>query len=114
MVSQWSAQRSRTDDRGRGRAAGIVVRDATIWLPAAGEFQRHFLVQRCVFVVGTSIDVPVVQLMLLGTFWWMAAGNAETGVPGGIVSRHLGLEPLGQLQHEPVAAPAAVEGRDRL
>jgi hypothetical protein len=93
--------------------AGMVVREATTWLPTAGEFQRPYFIQRCMFVVGISIDVPVVQLMLLGTFWWMATGNAGVELPGGTVARHFGLEPHGHLHREPVAASAAVETRNR-
>ncbi len=57
---------------------GMIVREATTWQPSVGPEQRGYFVQRCLFVIGTSIDLPVVQLLLLGTLGRIAAERAVT------------------------------------
>jgi len=44
----------------------IVVYQRLIWLPAASDFQRPYFWQRCGFVIATSIDLPLLQLLLAG------------------------------------------------
>jgi putative copper export protein len=44
----------------------IVVYQRIIWLPAASDFQRPYFWQRCGFVIATSIDLPLLQVLLAG------------------------------------------------
>lgn len=52
---------------------GVVLREATTWLPAASEYQRKFFAQRCLFVLATWIDVPLVQVAAVGWYWSVGA-----------------------------------------
>lgn len=47
---------------------GLVARERATWWPTAGEWQRNFFWQRCGFVLATTVDVPIVQLLLIGTY----------------------------------------------
>lgn len=54
---------------------GFGVWEATHWLPEVSDFQKQFFLQRWMFVVGTLVDVPIVETALCGgvlTFagWW--------------------------------------------
>lgn len=46
--------------------AGIAVWEGIHWWPRASEFQRHYIVQRYLFVVATLVDVPVVEIVIVG------------------------------------------------
>ncbi len=50
---------------------GIAVRETVHWLPLVSEADRQYLVDRCLFTVATLVDVPIVQLTLVGVVWWM-------------------------------------------
>lgn len=55
--------------------AGFGIWEATHWLQQVSEFQRHYFLQRWMFVVGTLVDVPIVETTLCGgvlafTSWW--------------------------------------------
>lgn len=54
---------------------GVVIREAIDWLPHVGPTARAYFVQRCLFVIATWVDVPVVELGLLSLLWW---GRAES------------------------------------
>lgn len=59
---------------------GIVLREATTWLPSANEFQRRVFVQRCLFVLATWIDIPLVQLAAISWYWLVGAtGRSRRG-----------------------------------
>jgi hypothetical protein len=46
--------------------AMITVHEMQTWLPCVSAPDRHFLLQRVLFVVATLTDVPVVQVCLAG------------------------------------------------
>ncbi len=45
---------------------GVVVHQRVTWWPAASEWQRNFFWQRCGFVIVTSVDIPMLQLLTVG------------------------------------------------
>ena len=54
---------------------GFGVWEATHWLQQVSEFQKQYFLQRWMFVVGTLVDVPIVETALSGvalasTGWW--------------------------------------------
>ena len=59
----------------------IVVYQAVVWLPDALPFQRAYFPQRCLFVLATLVDWPVVPLLLSGTVLclsgWLACWAAD-------------------------------------
>ena len=59
----------------------IVVYQAVVWLPDALPFQRAYFPQRCLFVLATLVDWPVVPLLLSGTVLclsgWLACWVAD-------------------------------------
>lgn len=49
---------------------GIISRESTTWLQQAPVGYRHYFAQRCLFVIATWVDVPLVELGLVGLLWW--------------------------------------------
>jgi hypothetical protein len=51
-----------------GLAALVIVlgRDLLNWLPAVGPAQQKYIVQRILYVLGTTTDLPVVQVIVTG------------------------------------------------
>ena len=51
--------------------AGVAIHEAITWLPQG---QGSYFIQRCLFVVVTTIELPIVQLLLLGGggYWYAA------------------------------------------
>ena len=49
---------------------GVVAREAVDWLPTVDASARQYFAQRCLFVIATWIDFPVVELGLLSLLWW--------------------------------------------
>ena len=45
--------------------AVVLYQGATWWL-AAGDWHRNYFLQRCGFVVVTSVDIPMLQLLAIG------------------------------------------------
>jgi len=45
---------------------GVVLYQAATWWPTASEWQRSFFWQRCGFLIVTSVDVPMLQLLISG------------------------------------------------
>jgi hypothetical protein len=56
---------------------GVVAREAATWLPEVTEWHRRYFAQRCLFVIATWVDVPVIQLGLVGLFWWTARSESR-------------------------------------
>jgi hypothetical protein len=52
---------------------GVVLREATTWLPTVNEYQRRVFVQRCLFVLATWIDVPLVQVAAVSWYWFVGS-----------------------------------------
>ncbi len=44
----------------------VVVYQWATWLPAVSEWHREFFWQRCGFVIATSIDIPMLQILAIG------------------------------------------------
>ncbi|NOY40589.1 MAG: hypothetical protein GXP26_01960 [Planctomycetes bacterium] len=44
----------------------IVIYQWATWWPVASELQRNYFVQRCGFVIVTSVDIPMLQLLAIG------------------------------------------------
>ena len=52
---------------------GVVAWQAGTYLPLVGEGQPSYFFQRCLFVIATTVELPMVQLILLGLAgWWYA------------------------------------------
>lgn len=50
---------------------GIVAWDLVAWYPSVSEFQQQFLLQRCLFSVATTVDLPVIALAVAGFGHWL-------------------------------------------
>jgi hypothetical protein len=48
--------------------ATVIVYQRVAWWPSVSDWQRGFVWQRCDFVLATSIDLPVAQILLIGTY----------------------------------------------
>jgi len=46
----------------------VIVYQWFSWLPYASDWQQNYFWQRCAFVVATTVDVPMVQLVAVGGF----------------------------------------------
>jgi len=57
--------------------AAIIVYQVGIWLPEATPYQRPYLVQRCLFILATTVDVPLVPMTLAGLALWSSAALEE-------------------------------------
>jgi hypothetical protein len=42
-----------------------------VWLPQASQWSREYIWQRCGFVVATTVDFPLVQLLVAGLLLWI-------------------------------------------
>lgn len=51
--------------------AGVAVWEAFHWLPLVSQAEQQFLVARYLFAVATLVDIPIVQLTLVGIVWWV-------------------------------------------
>lgn len=67
----------------------IVLYQTYSWFPQAGDWQRPFLPQRCLFVIVTSIDIPIAQLLAIGSVLWLAGCRARQTIE--MRSRHTEL-----------------------
>lgn len=50
---------------------GFVAWDCLVWYPRVSSFQQQFLLQRCLFSIATSVDLPVIALTLAGFGLWL-------------------------------------------
>jgi hypothetical protein len=55
---------------------GVVAREAATWLRQYPEEYRAYFAGRCLFVIATWVDVPLVEAGLLSVLWWAAPGGA--------------------------------------
>ena len=81
---------------------GIVVWDSVTWLPKASDWHRQYLIERCLFVVATLVDVPLVPLSLIGIAF---------GIAGSIRSRNLAEQnppAKDRNDHQPVPSEAGI------
>ena len=46
----------------------VVIYQAATWWPAANDWQSNYFLQRCGFVIVTSVDIPMLQLLAIGLF----------------------------------------------
>lgn len=62
---------------------GVVVHERLVWLPKVEATTAGYFWQRCGFVMATSVDLPMVQLFLLGLAGLLtsAKGARECGNP---------------------------------
>lgn len=44
----------------------VVVYQRVMWWPAVSEMQQNYFWQRCGFIVVTSVDVPILPMMVVG------------------------------------------------
>jgi hypothetical protein len=44
----------------------VVVYQRVMWWPAVSEMQQKYFWQRCGFIVVTSVDVPILPMMVVG------------------------------------------------
>lgn len=47
---------------------GLIAHELVVWWSMSGEWQRGYFWQRCGFVLATTVDVPTVELLLVGTY----------------------------------------------
>ncbi len=52
----------------------MMVHQRLVWWPEASEVQRAYFWQRYGFSIATAVDVPVVQVLLIGCGLWLAGG----------------------------------------
>lgn len=52
---------------------GIAVWEVFHWLPLVSQAEQQHLAARYLFVIVTLVDVPIVQLTLVGIIWWVAS-----------------------------------------
>lgn len=50
----------------------MMVYERLTWWPRASEWQRAHFWQRCGFVIATTVDVPVIQVLLIGVGLFLA------------------------------------------
>ena len=53
--------------------ASVIARERLDWWETASETHRDYLWQRCAFVVATTIDLPIVQGTLTGSYLLLAS-----------------------------------------
>lgn len=46
----------------------VVIYQRVAWWPSANEWQREFFWHRCGFVLATTVDLPVAQVLLVGVY----------------------------------------------
>jgi len=61
----------------------VISREAATWLPAASDYQRPYFIHRCLFVVASWTDFPIVQMGLLGAIWLFTAETIRRGTSAG-------------------------------
>lgn len=74
MASRWSHKTTESSQllgklfclTGAFLLIAVVIYQAAAWWPAASEWQRTFFWQRCGFVIVTSVDIPMLQLLTVG------------------------------------------------
>lgn len=52
---------------------GIAVWEAFHWLPQVSQAEQQHLAARYLFAIATLVDIPIVQLTLVGIVWWMTS-----------------------------------------
>jgi hypothetical protein len=50
----------------------LFVHQLLVWWPQAGQWQRPYFWQRFGFTIATTVDVPVVQALLIGPTIWLS------------------------------------------
>ncbi len=48
--------------------AAAVIYQGLTWWPSESQWQRGFFWRRCAFVLATTVDLPVAQLLLVGLY----------------------------------------------
>jgi hypothetical protein len=67
---------------GLAALAALVGRELLTWYPAVSPTQQKYLAQRILYVVGTSTDLPVVQVIVAGAvFRFVARSRKSRGSP---------------------------------
>jgi len=80
----------------------IVVVQAVTWLPKAYEFQKPYFIQRCLFVLATLVDVPIVPLTLAGTASWIVGAARRSHAASDTIAPHdLSVSGLSLAGHQP-------------
>jgi len=62
---------------------GVAAWQVIDWWPAVSDWQRSYLPQRILFVLATTVEVPLLQGLLFGGALWMAGtvrGRASSDV----------------------------------
>ncbi len=70
----------------------IVVHERMTWWPLVGEWQRGFFWQRCGFYVATMIDVPTVQLLVLGLYLFLRRRTDLSILPEEVAENRVGAD----------------------
>lgn len=52
----------------------IVIYERLVWWPEASELQQAYFWQRYGFAIATAVDVPVVQVLVVGLGFWLGGG----------------------------------------
>lgn len=50
---------------------GIAVWEAFHWFPLVSQAEQQHLMARYLFAVATLVDIPIVQLTVVGIVWWV-------------------------------------------
>src|SRR5262249_40190619 len=58
----------------------LIGRELLTWYPALTPVQQRYIGQRILFVLGTNTDLPVIQVLVIGTVLWFAARRQKRGV----------------------------------
>ncbi len=51
-----------------GAILGIIIWQAVDWLPSVSEYHRGYFPQRCLFVISSLVDIPLVPALLSGMY----------------------------------------------
>lgn len=60
--------------------AGLAVWEAAVWLPQASALQRQYLGHRYLFALVTLVDVPIIQVLVIGSGLCLAS-SLRTAAP---------------------------------
>jgi hypothetical protein len=52
---------------------GIIAHDLLSWYPGGSSIYGKYIIQRALYVVGTTPDIPVMQVILTGIALWVWA-----------------------------------------
>ncbi|MCA9132469.1 MAG: hypothetical protein KDA45_04920 [Planctomycetales bacterium] len=88
--------------------AAIVAWQWFVWLPQAGAWSKQYLLQRCGFAVATAVDLPLIQLAILGGILSLSKCDSPPAQPPNATTAAAGVQdspPLGELVASETPSP---------